>query len=66
MQDDSQVYPQLSGNLYDNDETDSSYLTLVSPSSDTKQVEWVENIYVGYDSEYEDDLEDTTLPPNSL
>jgi hypothetical protein len=54
-------YPQLSGDLYDNDETDSSYLTLVSPSSDTEQVTW-SDIYDGDDSEYEDDLEDTDNP----
>jgi hypothetical protein len=30
-------------------------------------VEWVENIYDGDDSEYEDDLENTAnLPPNSF
>mmetsp|Transcript_8234 Transcript_8234/g.16221 ORF Transcript_8234/g.16221 Transcript_8234/m.16221 type:complete len:742 (+) Transcript_8234:143-2368(+) len=55
-------YPQLSGDLYDNDETDSSYLTLVSPSEDTAQVDWTEDIYDGDESEYQDDLEDTDNP----
>lgn len=55
------IYPQLSGDLYDNDETDASYLTLVSPSSDTDQVTW-NDVYDGDESEYEDDLEDTNNP----
>jgi hypothetical protein len=46
--------------LYNNNETDLSYLALVSPSSDTKQAEWVENIYDGDESEYT-----ASLPPNS-
>jgi hypothetical protein len=56
------TYPQLSGDLYDNDETDSSYLTLVSPSSDTEQVSWVDDVYDGDESEYEDDVEDSDNP----
>lgn len=56
------TYPQLSGDLYDNDETDSSYLTLVSPSSETDQVSWVEDVYDGDESEYEDDAEDSDNP----
>lgn len=60
MQDDT--YPQLSGDLYDNDETDSSYLTLVSPSSETDQVSWVEDVYDGDESEYQDDAEESDNP----
>jgi hypothetical protein len=56
------TYPQLSGDLYDNDETDSSYLTLVSPSSDTQQVSWVDDVYDGDEAEYQDDSEDSDNP----
>jgi sugar lactone lactonase YvrE len=55
-------YPQLSGDMYDNDETDSSYLTLVSPSSSTDAVSWEDDIYDGDEQEYSDDKEDTDNP----
>jgi hypothetical protein len=55
-------YPQLSGDMYDNDETDSSYLTLVSPSSSTDAVNWEEDIYDGDEQEYSDDKEGTDNP----
>mmetsp|Transcript_25100 Transcript_25100/g.44003 ORF Transcript_25100/g.44003 Transcript_25100/m.44003 type:complete len:441 (+) Transcript_25100:42-1364(+) len=56
------TYPQLSGDLYDNDETDSSYLTLVSPSTDTEQVSWVDDVYDGDESEYQDDADESDNP----
>jgi len=60
LQEDS--YPQLSGDLYDNDQTDSNYLTLVSPSEATEQVSWVEDIYDSDEEEYQDDKEDSENP----
>jgi hypothetical protein len=60
MQDDS--YPQLEGDLYDNDQQDSSYLTLVSPSEDTSRVSWTEDIYDSDEEEFSDDLDDSENP----
>lgn len=55
-------YPQLSGDTQDNDETDSTSLILVSPSSDTDRVSWSDDVYDGDEAEYQDDVEDSDNP----
>lgn len=55
-------YPQLEGDLYDNDLEDSSYLTLVSPSENARRVDWVEDIYDSDEEEFSDDKEDSDNP----
>jgi hypothetical protein len=59
LQDDS--YPQLTGDMEDNDETDSSSLVLVSPSSDTDRITWYE-IEDEDEQEYQDNVEDSSNP----
>mmetsp|Transcript_34412 Transcript_34412/g.60321 ORF Transcript_34412/g.60321 Transcript_34412/m.60321 type:complete len:445 (+) Transcript_34412:29-1363(+) len=60
LQEDS--YSQLSGDTTDNDETDSEELVLVSPDSETEQVSWVNDIYDGDESEYQEDVDESDNP----
>lgn len=56
------TYPRLEGDLYDNEQEDATYLTLVSPSEDTQRVDWAEDIYDSDEEEFEDDREDSNNP----